>query len=242
MKRILIVGGANGIGLSIAKVLSLREDTEKLFIIDKNPLAEEYKDNKIESIQFDLTNDDFSVFDSYDDIDGLIITAGFGKLSLFKDIEENMITQYFKVNTIGVIRVIKHFYEKLLHSENFYCSVMVSIAGFMSSPFFSLYGASKAALKILIESVNVELEKAGSSNRILNVSPGFIKGTGFYGGATCLSETESLAQEIINHIEAKDDLFIPKYDEVYSLVLERYYEDFRNEGRHSYDYKLNTLR
>ena len=136
MKRILIVGGANGIGLSIAKVLSLREDTEKLFIIDKNPLAEEYKDNKIESIQFDLTNDDFSVFDSYDDIDGLIITAGFGKLSLFKDIEENMITQYFKVNTIGVIRVIKHFYEKLLHSENFYCSVMVSIAGFMSSPFF----------------------------------------------------------------------------------------------------------
>ena len=103
MKRILIVGGANGIGLSIAKVLSLREDTEKLFIIDKNPLAEEYKDNKIESIQFDLTNDDFSVFDSYDDIDGLIITAGFGKLSLFKDIEENMITQYFKVNTIGVM-------------------------------------------------------------------------------------------------------------------------------------------
>ena len=119
---------------------------------------------------------------------------------------------------------------------------MVSIAGFMSSPFFSLYGASKAALKIFIESVNVELEKAGSSNRILNVSPGFIKGTGFYGGATCLSETESLAQEIINHIEAKDDLFIPKYDEVYSLVLERYHEDFRNEGRHSYDYKLNTLR
>ena len=242
MKRILVVGGANGIGLAMAMLLAKREDTEKIYIVDKAELAEKYRNEKIHSFQFDLTNYDFSLFDTFIDVDGLIITAGFGRLALFKDIPEEMIATYFNVNTIPVIRIIKHFYDKLMGKDDFYCGVMVSIAGFMSSPFFSLYGATKAALKIFIESVNVELEKAGSSNRILNVSPGFIKGTGFYGGATCLSETESLAQEIINHIEAKDDLFIPKYDEVYSLVLERYYEDFRNEGRHSYDYKLNTLR
>ena len=48
---------------------------------------------------------------------------------------------------------------------------MVSIAGFMSSPFFSVYGATKAALKIFIESVNVELERADSPNRLLMSRP-----------------------------------------------------------------------
>ncbi len=76
---------------------------------------------------------------------------------------------------------------------------MVSIAGFMSSPFFSLYGATKASLKIFIESVNVELEKAGAVNRILNVSPGSIKGTSFNSGKTDLSLTSTLAKDSIIH-------------------------------------------
>ena len=51
-----------------------------------------------------------------------------------------------------------------------------------------------------------------------------------------------LAQEIIAHTEAKDDLFIPLYDEVFHQVLERYHTDFRAEGRHSYDYKVQSGR
>ncbi len=242
MKKILIVGGANGIGLSIAKVLTARNEIEQVYIVDKAPLDKEYEEEKIKSFLFDLTNEDYSIFDQFTDIDGLIITAGFGKLALFEEIDEKMIPLYFNVNTIAVIRVIKHFYDRLLSKNDFYCGVMVSIAGFMSSPFFSLYGATKAALKIFIESVNVELEKAGSNNRILNVSPGSIKGTSFNQGKTDLTKTESLAQEIITHIEAKNDLFIPQYDDVFKDVLERYHEDFRKEGLHSYDYKLKSGR
>ncbi len=242
MKRILIVGGANGIGLAMAMQLVHREKTESVYIIDKAPLAHEFRHEKIHSVEFDLTSDDYSVFNQFVDIDGLIITAGFGRLALFRDIPEKMISTYFNVNTIPVIRIIKHFYDKLMGKEDFYCGVMVSIAGFMSSPFFSLYGATKAALKIFIESVNVELEKGGSSNRILNVSPGSIKGTGFYGGSTDLDATQQLATEIIQHVEAKNDLFIPQYDEIFHEVLERYHADFRTEGRHSYEYKLKSNR
>lgn len=242
MKRVLIVGGANGIGLSIAKVLTAKSKTEQVYIVDKVPLAEKYLEEKIKSFQFDLTSEDYSIFDKFADIDGLMITAGFGKLALFEDIDEKMIPLYFNVNTIAVIRVIKHFYNRLISKDDFYCGVMVSIAGFMSSPFFSLYGASKAALKIFIESVNVELEKAGSRNIILNVSPGSIKGTSFNMGKTDLSITEPLAKEIIEHLENKDDLFIPHYEEVFKNVLERYHKDFRKEGLHSYEYKLKSGR
>lgn len=242
MKRVLVVGGANGIGLSMATLLAKRADIEKIYIIDKVSLAEDNLLEKMESYEFDLTNKDYSIFDKFQDIDGLIITAGFGRLALFEDISEDLISTYFNVNTIPVIRIIKHFYNNLLGKEDFYCGVMVSIAGFMSSPFFSLYGATKAALKIFIESVNVELEKAGSTNRILNVSPGSIKGTSFNHKKTNLEETAPLASEIISHIENKDDLFIPKYDEVFHEVLERYHADFRKEGLHSYEYKLASGR
>ena len=242
MKKILIVGGANGIGLSMAHVLAERVETKKVYVVDKAALAKEFQHEKIQSIQFDLTSQDYSVFDQFEEIDGLIITAGFGRLALFKDIPEEMIATYFNVNTIPVIRIIKHFYDKMLSQEDFYCGVMVSIAGFMSSPFFSLYGATKAALKIFIESVNVELEKAGTSNRILNVSPGSIAGTSFNQGKTDLNVTAKLAEEILSNIKAKKDLFIPQFDEVFREVLERYHADFRKEGLHRYEYKMASGR
>lgn len=242
MKRALVVGGANGMGLSIATELAARDGIEKVYIVDKAVISEEFMNPKFEGYQFDLTQEDYSIFDKFQDIDTLMITAGFGKLSLFKDVPESYITNSFAVNSIAPIRIIHHFMDKLSGGDDFHCGVMVSIAGFMSSPFFAVYGATKAALKIFIESVNVELEKNGSKNRILNVSPGSIKGTSFNNGKTDLSLTEDLANEIIKHLEAKDDLFIPQYEEIFKHVLARYQADFREEGRHSYEYKLNSNR
>lgn len=242
IKRILVVGGANGIGLSIATELAKRDSVEKVYIVDKAPLADEFQNNKFEAFQFDLTNEDYSFFDRFTDINALMITAGFGKLALFKDVSESYIMSSFNVNTIPVLRLVHKFYGKLEAHENFYCGVMVSIAGFMSSPFFAVYGATKAALKVFIESVNVELSKADTSNRILNVSPGSLKGTSFSNGKTDLSITAPMANAIIAHLEAKNDLFIPQYEEVFKDVLERYHADFRTEGEHSYDYKLNSGR
>lgn len=242
IKKILVVGGANGIGLSIAHELAKRETIESIYIVDKAPLQETYMHPKIESFLFDLTEEDYSFFDRFIDINAIMITAGFGKLALFKDVPEEYIKNSFNVNTIPVLRLIHKFYRKLEADEDFYCGVMVSIAGFMTSPFFSVYGATKAALKIFIESVNVEIEKAGFTNRILNVSPGSLKGTSFTAGKTDLCITAPMANAIIEHLEAKDDLFIPQYDDVFRNVLERYHADFRAEGIHSYEYKLNTGR
>ena len=242
MRNALVVGGANGIGLAIASELAGRPDVEKVIIVDKAPIDERYVNSKFECHQFDLTSEDYSLFDRFKNVDTLMITAGMGRLALFKDVTEEYIIKSFQVNTLSVIRIIKHFYDKLERQDDFYCGVMVSIAGFMSSPFFAVYGASKAALKIFIESVNVELEKAGSTNRILNVSPGSIKGTSFYAGETDLNVLKNLTLEIIGNLEAKNDLYIPQYDSIFKEVLERYHNDFRAEGSHSYDYKLNSGR
>lgn len=242
MKNILIIGGANGIGLSIANEFLKEDGIEHIYIVDKAELDNKYKHKIISSYVFDITNNDYTFFKQFSHIDTLIITAGFGKLNLFENINENHIIDSFNVNTISVIRIIKYFYNKINSKENFYCGVMGSIAGFMSSPFFSIYGASKAALKIFIESVNVELIKSGSANRILNVSPGSIKGTKFYQGENDLEQTSALANAIIQNLKLKNDLFIPQYEEIYKEVLARYHKDFRAEGLHSYEYKLKSQR
>jgi len=233
MRRALVVGGSSGIGLSITQNL---HDYELITIIDKQKPIFDLPSNVIFH-QFDLCNTDYSIFDRFLDIDTLIITAGFGRLSLFENIEEQEIINLFTVNSIGVIRIIKRFYSKLLKQESFYCAVMGSIAGFLSSPMFSVYGATKAALCKFIESVNIELEKNNSTNRILNVSPGSIKGTKFYNGENNPEETTPLALKIVEQMYKKNDLYIPDYNAIYKNVLKRYHSDFRTFGRESYDYK-----
>lgn len=244
MRHPLIVGGAGGIGLAVAHVLAAREEVRRVDIVDRAEVPETTMHPKFVVHRFDLAAADYSPFDAFadGDTDALFITAGFGRLALFRDVTEEHIERSFAVNSVAPIRILHRFYPRLLSATPFPCAVMVSIAGFMSSPFFAVYGATKAALKIFIESVNVELERAASPNRILNVSPGSIAGTGFSGGATDLESTAPLAREIVARAERGDDLFIPRYDEVFREVLERYHADFRAEGRHSYDYKVASGR
>ena len=136
MKRILIVGGAGGIGLAIARQMVLKPSCEKVYIVDKQPLDQSYANPKVESFIFDLGNEDYSFFDRFQDIDSLMITAGFGKLSLFREVPEEYIIDSFNVNSVAPIRIIRRFADRLHGKETFRCGVMVSIAGFMSSPFF----------------------------------------------------------------------------------------------------------
>ena len=57
-----------------------------------------------------------------------------------------------------------------------------------------------------------------------------------------LSVLEEFGKTILSEMEKRNDLYIPQYDEVYKEVLRRYHDDFRKEGSHSYDYKLNSGR
>ncbi|MDO5325880.1 MAG: SDR family NAD(P)-dependent oxidoreductase [Clostridia bacterium] len=124
------------------------------------------------------------------------------------------------VNATATIQILRLFYDRIKGADNFYCGVMGSISGLMSSPSAAVYAASKAAICRLIESVNIELEVAGTKNRILNVSPASFKGSRFYGGQNQLELLEELAEEIIGHLFAADILFIPQYEETFKAVLE----------------------
>lgn len=239
----LVVGGSSGIGLSIVLELLHKKDVGHIYVLDKNPFPAEYVDTRIEFVQFDLTQTNVAdVLSAMKDIRWLYITAGFGNLRFFQENDDRYIRDSFAVNSVAPICIIRHFYEQMLSPEPFYCGVMVSIAGRLNSPLFSIYSATKAALAKFIEAVNVELEVQGSENKILEVSPGVIEGTGFYGKANDPSRTAELAKEIIARSERREMLYIPKYEEVFQDVIRRYHEDGHQFGVESYEYKQKRMK
>lgn len=235
--KALIVGGSSGIGLSI--VLNLIEDdnVDKVFVVDKAVFPNDYTNKKIVFLPCDLAKGDFSVFDGIDDVQALFITAGYGHLKYFQDLSEVYIQDSFAVNAVAPIQIIRRYYEQLLSKDPFFCAVMVSIAARLASPMFSVYSAAKAALSKFIEAVNVELDVQGSTNRILEVSPGSLKGTGFSGGVSHPEQTAALAKEIVDRAKHHEELFIPQYEDVFKEVIKRYETDAHQFGVDSYWYK-----
>lgn len=240
-KIALIVGGSNGIGLSIAQQL-LQKEYEKIYILDRVE-PDVNLGEQIIYVIFNLLNDDYSILEQFKDIDTLIITAGFGRIAEFDEITDIEIINSYKVNAMAVIRIIKYFYPRIIQQEDFYCAVMGSIAGLISSPMFAVYGSTKAAICKFIESINIEIEKKGSSNKILNISPGQIKGTKFNNdGINNLEQTRHLANDIIDNMLQKNTLFIPQYEEVFKGVLYNYHSDPHEFGMKSFEYKKNSGR
>ena len=239
--KALVVGGSNGIGLAIA--LQLRE-MGGVVIVDR--VEPDFDPGEgISFVRHDILEEGFirkAVDNGFSpqDIDILVITAGLGRIAPFETFEYKEIEKVYGINAVGLTDIIRYYYPRMLQKEDFFCAVMGSIAGMLSSPLFALYSASKAAVCRLSEALNIELEAAGSGNRILNVSPGVIAGTKFDRAlSNDLSKTEGLAYAIIERMLGREVLFIPDYDEVYGKVLERYHRDAHSFGLDSYRHKLD---
>jgi len=238
-KEAVIIGGSNGIGLAIAKQLT--EDHYCVHILDIHPPAENVLSQGTYIYHFcnvmDLDEALIEQLKNDPKVTILMVTAGIGRVTEFECLHTAEIEKIMDINAVAVLKVIRLFYERIKSDNRFYCGVMGSIAGLVSSPAFSVYAASKAAVCRFIESVNIELEEGGYKNRILNVSPGSIRGTCFHGGENDLSQTETLAKEIISKLKSSEALFIPEYEEVYKDVLARYHADAHAFGLSSYQYK-----
>lgn len=236
MEKALVIGGSNGIGLAIA--LELSQTYKSVVVVDKVAPCDAIPENCY-FVKANLQSGDFGFLQECDDIDTLVITAGFGRVAAFESITPAEINNSFKVNAIAVFQILRYYFERMQQTAPFYCAVMGSIAGVVSSPLFALYGATKAAVCNGIESLNIELEQGGTSNRILNVSPGSIKGTRFNGGENLLEILQPLAQQIITEMQAKHTRFIPDYEPIFRGVIERYQADAHQYGLDSYKYKMD---
>ena len=244
MKKAVIVGGSNGIGLAISK--NLIDKGYYLEICDRSGPEEGILDNERFHHNYcdllDFNEDLFTELAADQQVEILMVTAGIGRVADFQAHHIAEIDKILTIDTVSTIKIFRIFYDRILSKDTFYAGVMGSISGWMSTPAAAVYAAAKAGVIRFVESVNIELEVAGTKNRILDVSPASFKGSRFYGGKNDLSITGPLADEIVDHLFNRDTRFIPQYEETFKAVLERYHSDPHEYGLHSYQYKKNSDR
>ena len=244
-KCAIVVGGSNGIGLAISKNLVERGYIVRILDICEPDAAADLPSDKAVYTYCDLTDYDKNLFDDIAEdpnVKVLVITSGIGRVCSFENLHYAEIKKIMRINAESVLEIISAFYGKIKSDKPFYTCVMGSIAGLVSSPLFSAYAASKAAVCRFCESINAELAAKGISNRILNVSPGSIKGTKFNGGENDLLLLEGLAQKITEKMFDSNELYIPDYEKTFKDVLERYRADPQEYGIQSYKYKTESGR
>jgi short-subunit dehydrogenase len=91
-------------------------------------------------------------------IDGIINCAGIIQPFVrINDLEYDAVEKVMNVNFYGTLYVIKSFLPELLKRPEAYIVNVSSMGGFLPVPGQSIYGASKAAVKLMTEGLYAEL-------------------------------------------------------------------------------------
>ncbi len=180
-KNVIVTGGASGVGKELTK--QLLEHGCNVAAIDINKenlenLKKELDSKRLRTYVVDMGDvESIKAFrenykKDYSDVDIIINNAGiiqpFVKVG---ELEDKTINKVMNVNFFGPVNLIRFFMDDLIkdRSEQYIVNVS-SMGGFFPFPGQTIYGASKAALKIFTEGLYAELEK--TNVRVMIVLPG----------------------------------------------------------------------
>jgi short-subunit dehydrogenase len=114
-----------------------------------------------------------AVIEQHGDVDGLINNAGIIQpFVLVKDLDYAAIDRVLNINLYGVIYMTKAFLPHLLERPEGHIANVSSMGGFLPVPGQTVYGASKAAVKLFTEGLYSEL--LNTNVRVTVVFPGAI--------------------------------------------------------------------
>ncbi len=103
-------------------------------------------------------------------IEVLVNNAGIGAIGALEDTPETVARQVFEVNVFGLVAVTRAVLPAMRRAGRGVVINVGSMQGLVPVPFFSIYGATKAAVEGLTESLHYEIEPFGL--RAVVVEPG----------------------------------------------------------------------
>ena len=179
-KKVWITGASSGIGKALAikfanegwQVAASARRENLLLELNKNyPNIQAFP---LDVVQTESINNTFNlILKKMGQIDLCIFSTGTYEPKLEKEINEKQIRTVMEVNFFGVVNCIKAVERYFKEKKNGHISIVSSVAGYRGLPNSTGYGASKAALNNLTESLYFDFKKHGV--RISLISPGFIK-------------------------------------------------------------------
>ena len=205
-KRVLITGGASGIGFAMAEHFAAHG--ARLVLTDINEPLLAQAAGRLRDAERDVAAYRLDVTDSQDvararerinadggPIDVLVNNAGtvFGGYFLDVPLERHLTT--LEVNLLGPVILTHAFLPDLIARPEAHLVTIASLAGYGGAPGGSTYGASKWGVIGFSESIELELAKQGHAHvHVTTVCPGVVS-TGLFEGATALRLTRILTPD-----------------------------------------------
>jgi NAD(P)-dependent dehydrogenase (short-subunit alcohol dehydrogenase family) len=178
-KRVVITGGASGIGA--ASVARFLEEECRVIVIDRDPRGAKQIKNKfaslVDAIVADVV-DEHAVAAAFTQVDRalggldvLINNAGVSIRHRFLDLSPADWAQVLAVNLTGVFTVAQQAAKRMVKAGAGVIINMGSTNGIVGHPMYAAYNASKAGVIELTKSMALELAPAV---RVIAVCPGYV--------------------------------------------------------------------
>jgi short-subunit dehydrogenase len=218
-KVFVVTGAGGGIGSELAygllqrgaKVVAIDLNKENLELFQK-----QVNNTNLKIIAVDIT--DKAAVDAlpskakelFDTVEGLINCAGiiqpFVKVN---DLNYDAIEKVMNVNFYGTLYMTKAFLPKLLERPEAHVVNVSSMGGFLPVPGQSVYGASKAAVKLLTEGLYAELKDTNVHVSI--VFPGATK--------TDITKNSGVTAPSVSNSDGSSDFPMLTAEEAANIIL-----------------------
>lgn len=221
-KRYWIVGASSGLGRDVAKeisktgaevILSARNE-EAL-----NDLAKELPGRSI-VLPMDVSSAESvaAAAKSAGKIDGLVYLAGVYWSLGATEFDGEKVATMLDVNLTGAARVLGHALPPMVARDQGHVVLTGSLSGFRGLPNACGYGASKAGLMSLAETLHADLINTGVDIQLIN--PGYIKTrltdkNEF--NMPFIMEADVAAREFVEHMN--DNSFVKNYPWIFSSAI-----------------------
>lgn len=172
MKKVIIVGGSDGLGLELSKILT-EKGNKVVCLARNNPNV-----SGIDFIPCDLLNGE-SVDQATDIIKGdhgkfdtVVFVAGVFSSGSMGSLELTDLQRVMNTNAVGILYFVSKIFNLIKKNEaDIICTS--STVGFKAYKNQSIYGMSKWAVRGLVE--NLRLELVDTRCRVTNFAPGGFK-------------------------------------------------------------------
>lgn len=219
-QKVLITGGASGIGKLMGELV-LRRGATQLIIWDISPenieitLKELQPLGNVIAYQVDISdlsqiqNTAEKVKKEVGKIDILINNAGIIVGKLFSEHSTEEITRTMDINANAPMYITHQFLADMLAQNRGHICNIASSAGLISNPKMSVYVASKWSLLGWSDSLRIEMQQQKVNVHVTTVTPYYIN-TGMFDGVRSIVpilKPEKVAKRVVDGIE-KNKIFV----------------------------------
>lgn len=208
-KRYWIVGASAGLGRALAMelsktgaelVLSARDEEALTALSDELP-------GRSRVVPVDVSSDESvaEAAQAVGDVDGMVYLAGLYWPMDAQEFDAEKAVAMLDVNLTGAARVLGHVLPAMVAKDSGHIVLTGSLSGFRGLPGASGYGASKAGIMSMAETLYADLRLTGVDVQLIN--PGFIKTrltdkNDF--NMPFIMEPEAAAKQAMDHMQGDD--------------------------------------